>query len=648
MELRSSRGPREVLVSVRSLISLPLALLVTSFAPGGAGQLSAPAGATAAERATLNDNRQPAGTLRDGVLTLRLDARVAAWHPDGDSALGADVPAFAEDGGSPQIPGPLVRVPAGTRVVVTVRNSLPGDTVTVHGLHSRGVAGAAPAPIRLAPGEQRDVAFQLDSAGTYFYWATTSGRTFRYRVREDVQLSGAIIVDPPNARPDADRVFVITMWSDTIGAAQPRGRKRVLYVINGRSWPHTERLAYTVGDTVRWHVINATPDIHPMHLHGFYFDVESRGNGMVDTTYAAALQDRLVTELMIAGQAMRIRWVPDRDGNWVFHCHTPEHIEKRGPLGTIAAEHTGHVENHAIEGMGGLVVGVHVAPRPGQRSTASTALPGRRTFRLLIDETPNGTSDPELSFALGEGRRQPMRVPRGRIGPPIVVNVGEPVSIKVVNRSSRETAIHWHGIELESYFDGIAGFSGTPTQLSPAIAPRDSFEARFTPPRPGTFIYHSHVDEARQQAGGLTGAIVVLAPGERYNAATDLIAVATSPADSATEKRAVMLNGALDPEPLTLKAGVPHRLRMINITVSRPGSRFELRQDTTLMQWRLLARDGAELPQHRKVMERAARRLSIGQTMDVEITPRAAGSLRLEFRAVEGTLLGSMPVNVTP
>ncbi|MDF2771763.1 MAG: multicopper oxidase type 3 [Geminicoccaceae bacterium] len=634
-------------MSVRALISFPLVLLATSFVPGDARKLSAPTAATT-ERATMNDNRRAAGTLRDGVLTLGLDARAAAWHPDGDSAPGAQVPAFAEAGGPPQIPGPLVRVPAGTRVVATVRNSLPNDTLIIHGLHSRGITGAATTPIRLAPGEQRQRTFQLDSAGTYYYWATTSGRTFRYRVREDAQLSGAIIVDPPNARPDADRVFMITMWSDTIGAVQPRGRKRVLYVINGRSWPNTERLSYTVGDTVRWHVINATADIHPMHLHGFYFDVESRGNGLADTMYAAPQQDRLVTELMVTGQTMRTRWAPDRDGNWAFHCHIPEHIEKRGPLGTIASEHNGHVGNHALEGMNGLVVGVHVAPRRGRPSTATTAPPGRRTFRLVIDETPNATSYPDLSFALGEGRRAPVPVPRGRIGPPIVASVGEPVSITVVNRSSRETAIHWHGIELESYFDGIAGFSGTPMRLSPAIAPRDSFEARFTPPRPGTFIYHSHVDEARQQAAGLTGAIVVLAPGERYDAASDLIAVATSPADSATESRAVILNGALEPQPLTLKAGVPHRLRMINITVGRPGSRFELRQDTTLLQWRLLARDGAELPDHRKVMERAARRLSIGQTMDVEITPRAAGPMRLEFRAVEGTLLGSMALVVTP
>ena len=43
--------------------------------------------------------------------------------------------------------------------------------------------------------------------------------------------------------------------------------------------------------------------------------------------------------------------------------------------------------------------------------------------------------------------------------------------------------MHWHGIELESYYDGVAGFGGSARRVTPVIAPRDSFYARFTPPR---------------------------------------------------------------------------------------------------------------------------------------------------------------------
>ena len=51
-------------------------------------------------------------------------------------------------------------------------------------------------------------------------------------------------------------------------------------MINGLSWPATERLTYHVGETARWRVINLSSQAHPMHLHGFYFEVDSLGDGI--------------------------------------------------------------------------------------------------------------------------------------------------------------------------------------------------------------------------------------------------------------------------------------------------------------------------------------------------------------------------------
>ena len=68
-----------------------------------------------APKALPNDNRVPAGTLKGGVLTVRLVARPAAWHPEGAQGCGLRVHAFAEEGKSAQIPGPLIRVPVAPR-----------------------------------------------------------------------------------------------------------------------------------------------------------------------------------------------------------------------------------------------------------------------------------------------------------------------------------------------------------------------------------------------------------------------------------------------------------------------------------------------------------------------------------------------------
>ena len=71
-------------------------------------------------------------------------------------------------------------------------------------------------------------------------------------------------------------------------------------------------------------------------------------------------------------------------------------------------------------------------------------------------------------------------------GPTLLLERGRPVEITIVNQLSEPTAVHWHGMELESYYDGVAGWGIRGHELTPTIAPGQSFCARFTPPRAGT------------------------------------------------------------------------------------------------------------------------------------------------------------------
>jgi hypothetical protein len=70
----------------------------------------------AIDRIAVNDNRTPAGTMANGVLTVRLEVREGEWHPDRDTDPGLTVRAFAEVGKTASIPGPLIRVPEGTEI----------------------------------------------------------------------------------------------------------------------------------------------------------------------------------------------------------------------------------------------------------------------------------------------------------------------------------------------------------------------------------------------------------------------------------------------------------------------------------------------------------------------------------------------------
>jgi FtsP/CotA-like multicopper oxidase with cupredoxin domain len=619
--------------------------------------LGSSAAAQPMQRVRANDNRARAGIFLSGVLAVRIEARMAQWHPQGDDAPGAAIPAFAEIGRPAQVPGPLIRVPAGTNVTVTVRNLIPNTVLTVHGLHARpAIAGQYSDSIQLGPGAVQTLRFRLDRPGTYYYWGTTTGRAFNVRTREDAQLTGVIVVDEPGERTPRDRIMVIGMWSDTVPSELNRNPQRELFVINGRSWPHTDRFVYEKGEVVRWRVVNASALVHPMHLHGFYYRVVRRGNGTADSVLARP--DVVNTELMTPGATMSMTWVAERLGNWLFHCHVPDHIEPRGPLGyrlpTLSTQGrpASMVHANAATALGGLVaaIEVKVAEDDTTRLIPPASVPPpaapARSLRLIMQPNAGTTPATPLYGIAIDSLGLAAEVERGqRVGPPLILNKGELTGITVVNRLPEPTSVHWHGIELESYFDGVPGFSGIRPNIAPAIAPNDSFVARFAPPRAGTFIYHSHVHETRQQRAGLAGALIVVDKG-KWDPTKDFPILFSSPSDSTEEANSILINGSLLPPAIELRRGIGYRFRLINITTARPGIRYDLTQDSILMTWRPVAKDGAEIPVAARTARIASGPISIGQTMDFEFFPTRPGEYKLEVRTALGALLGAQPIRV--
>lgn len=607
--------------------------------------------APAPERIAINDNQTPAGVLRDGVLTLRLEAREGEWHPDRDSDPGLVVRAFAEEGKPSLVPGPLIRVPEGTTVHAFVRNTLARDTLVVHGLSTRGVVSRDGADtLRIAPGVTREVRFVAGTPGTHYYRGTTTNAArARGGVTVDAELNGAFVVDPRGASSKArDRVFVISLWSNKDLPGGLVGRNDLLrFTINGRTWPNTERLSYTAGDTIHFRIINTSGAVHPMHLHGFYFNVDSRGDGNVDTLFDRTTSPHaVVTERVVPGRTFSMTWVAERAGNWLFHCHDNFHVLRNAPLdGTpLPPEHMLHVTNHALEMMGGLVMGIEVLPRAGTNVVAQAS--ARRKLRLVARVDSGGSvSEPAYGYVLQDGA-QMMPAKRPLLpGPTIVLKRGEPVSITVVNELPEATAVHWHGIELESYFDGVAGFAGAGTRIAPAIAPRDSFEAKFTPPRSGTFIYHPHADEVRQQQAGLSGALIVVDAPESYTPANDIVLLLTVPrlqADAGT----VLINGSNKPAALQLRVGGRYRLRLVDIHTFRPSMIARLMRDSALVTWRAIAKDGMDLPPDQATTRPAVQQMGNGETYDFELTPTAPGDLQFTVSSAAGVLLVSMPVHI--
>jgi FtsP/CotA-like multicopper oxidase with cupredoxin domain len=608
---------------------------------------------TVAGRVDINDNRRPGGTLKDGVLTISLEVRDGEWHPDRDSDPGLVLHAFAEAGKPASIPGPLIRVPEGTEIHVSLHNVL-DSAIVVHGLSTRGGSSSTADTVQVAPGVTRQWQFRAGAAGTYYYWGATrpvAGRGPIARWGIDEELSGALIIDPRGATgPARDRVFVINLWTKSVAPGALVGRPDLLrFTINGKSWPNTERLTYTVGDTVRFRIVNTSTAPHPMHLHGFYFTVNSRGDGTSDTTYDRNRTPQMaVTERVAPGRTISMTWIPDRAGYWMFHCHDNFHVLRNAPLdGTpLPLEQDMHPQNHAVEMMGGLVMGIEV--RPSGTAAVVDNHDVRRKLRLVARVDTGGTvGEPAYGYVLQDGTTT-TTPPHGPLlpGPTIVLKRGEPVSITVVNELTEATAVHWHGIELDSYFDGVAGFAGHPGQIAPAIAPRDSFEARFTPPRSGTFIYHPHADELRQQQAGLAGALVVMDDPTAFDPRHDIVLLITVPRREA-DRDMVLLNGSLTPPLRELRVGERYRLRIVDIHPYRPSMIARLVSDSTPVTWRAVAKDGRDLPPDQATPRASVQQLGNGETYDFEFIPSQLGDFRFTVSSGVGALLVSMPMRVT-
>lgn len=616
---RLQRGPRSTtLARMKKTLFLLLGPAIFAFASGCS---QTPRSALLESRtlplADANDNRNPAGTLRGGVLRVNLDATWAGWRPDLDVDTAVSVQAFAERGMNPSVPGPLLRAPEGTEVRLTLRNLITDSTLVVHGLRAGSVSNDT---FSVAPGETREITFTASTAGTYHYWGTTSHSPLNRRVGRDAQLSGVVVVDPAGARVDPrERIFVISLIDIFPKSDTAASREEIWEIaINGRSWPHTERLHYAVGDTARWRWVNASNRSHPMHLHGFHFLVTATGTGQKDSLYAADATRLAVTELVSAGRTFALEWVPRRAGNWLTHCHMVPHIVPHPQRPDSLRVHDVHNSlRHPLESMAGLVLGVTTT---GEDVAPESSAPAKTHMRLLIQQTADTNRRWKKGFVLQRGaepRPDSVEIP----GAPLVVTQGEKVSITVVNRLRQPSSVHWHGIELESVFDGVAGYSGIGNSRAPLIAPGDSFTVSFTPPRAGTYMYHTHMEEEDQLTAGLYGPIIVLEPGERYDPSRDFTFLMGMGPNPAPTNRGRVMNGTVNPPPRTLKAGTTYRLRLINLGVAAAEGFRLMAADSSAQTWRLISKDGAAASARSSEPARAL--VSVGESYDFEWTPKA-------------------------
>src|SRR5712692_8058432 len=573
-----------------------------------------------------NDNRSPAGELRNRVLTVHLEIGQGNWHPEGEHGEVIPIYAFGETSKPLQAPGPLIRVPQGTEIAATLHNGL-RMAVMVRGLHERpGKAGDA---ITLQPGATQEVRLQAGAPGTYYYWATTTGVTSILGwTPVETELAGALVVDPPGVTAN-DRVFVL-------GRRAGIGIRGIL-TINGKSWPYTEHFTFTAGDTTHWRWVNTSTASHAMHMHGFYYHVDAVSNdGEKVQPFSDTDPPLLVTQRIPSGGTFDMTLNAEHPGRWLFHCHMLAHMTpdmSRGGPDPAAEYDSGHKSEPGSGGMAGLVLGITVLPKPG--ASPPPAWKAERKLQVLLEE--HAGKRPAYTVSVRD-LAKPAAPPAPAeattpqlLGPPIVLTQGLATEIEIINRMSQPTTIHWHGMELDSYYDGVAGWGGNGQQTSPPIPAGGSFVAKIAPLRAGSFIYHTHWHEPGQLTNGLYGPLIVMPPGKEFNTATDLNFLFSSGVFEPFGDL-MLINGNPQPLVLPLKTGVKYRFRLTNITPNAANLRVALKQlSGAPVKWRILAKDGADLPATATITKTADQFITVGETYDFEYQADEPQELALEI-----------------
>ena len=102
-------------------------------------------------------------------------------------------------------------------------------------------------------------------------------------------------------------------------------------------------------------------------------------------------------------------------------------------------------------------------------------------------------------------------------GPVLEFTEGDLAIINVTNKMDEETSVHWHGLILPNFYDGV------PYLTTPPIEPGETFQYRIPINQSGTYWYHSHT--MLQEQKGVYGSIIIQPKEKTLDYDKDLVVV---------------------------------------------------------------------------------------------------------------------------
>ena len=263
------------------------------------------------------------------TLPLQQKGRVKVGHLIAETFTHTFAPGMEAEvwGYNGHTPGPTIEAVEGDTLRIYVTNRLPEPTtVHWHGLFlvngMDGVSGLTQRAIR--PGETFMYEFPLTHPGTFMYHPHYDEMT-----QMALGMVGMFIVHPRRPRgPRVDRDFVLMTheWALKPGTRRPDPNEMKdfnVLTFNSKSFPGTEPLVVRTGERVRMRFGNLSAmDHHPIHLHGFAFELMATDGGYLP----ASARFPETTVLVPVGSTRVVEFVADTPGDWAMHCHMTHHV----------------------------------------------------------------------------------------------------------------------------------------------------------------------------------------------------------------------------------------------------------------------------------------------------------------------------------
>ncbi|MEO4043669.1 copper oxidase [Hoeflea sp. CAU 1731] len=270
---------------------------------------------------------QPVVTLNGWTLPFRMNGGVKEFHlvaepVERELAEGMVANLWGYNG---QSTGPTIEAVEGDRVRIFVTNRLPEHTsVHWHGMilpsGMDGVGGLSHPAI--PPGKTYVYEFDLLKSGTFMYHPHADEM-----VQMAMGMMGMLIVHPKNPdlmRVDRDFCFLLNAFDIEPGSYLPKIMTMTdfnMWCWNSRIFPDIDPLVVSKNDRVRVRAGNLTMTNHPIHMHGYDFEVTGTDGGWVRPE---ARWPEVTIDIPV-GAMRAYEFDAVHEGDWAIHCHKSHH-----------------------------------------------------------------------------------------------------------------------------------------------------------------------------------------------------------------------------------------------------------------------------------------------------------------------------------